>query len=211
MHNNAKRFLGKVVVIIVGALWLSACNNIAWQAKKPEVLPRLSSPWMPVERFSLYQQVEVIEGKNRYHFESAVEFTAGELRLVMLNELGQRVATIEYNGRDQKIDRTRFLPDTFDPDFVLEAIQMVYWPLDAFADQGADGWHLTDSDNGMSRRVYYQGRLVVEISYDVRCPLRGMARYHHKVYDFYLNVNSSVIENPDEIKIEKNDNERCLI
>ncbi|MEE8059045.1 MAG: DUF3261 domain-containing protein [Pseudomonadales bacterium] len=217
MHNKARNkmqsLVGDMVIVVAPILCLAACGNMPQPATELESerkgLPPLLSSWMPTENFSVYQQVDGFKGEDRYYFENAIEFTSGELGLVMLGDLGQRVATIEYNGNNLKIDRASFLPDSFDPYYVLEAMQMIYWPVEAFAEQGKRGWHLIESDNGMSRRFYYQGKLVAEIEYDVSCPLKGITRYHHKIYDYHLRINSAVIERTDETGIEKIDNERC--
>jgi hypothetical protein len=207
------KILKQAVVIVVAVFYLSACASMRELKTSPDTaptrLPQVLSSWMPAEDFSVYQQVNARKGEESYQFETAIDVASGELRLVMLSEFGQRVATIVYNGVELDIDRAVFLSDSFDLHYVLEAIQMIYWPPEAFTDQRESGWQLVDNNSGLSRRFYYQGELAVEINYEGDCALTGMASYHHIIYDFHLKINSVIVGRAGDTDVETIDNERC--
>ena len=166
---------------------------------------------MPTIELSLYQQVKVQQAEDQYYLESAVKFTAGQLSLVLLSELGQRIATIEYDGTDVKSTRATLSPIQVDPYYVLEAMQMIYWPLTALSERSHNGRRFIEAEDGKSRQIYYHQRLIINIDYDTICPLTGKVRYHNRLYNLHLLINSQVVTDIKDAKTTTGHNAFCSL
>jgi len=188
-----RRVRGSLLLAIV-LVGMVGCSNLATpppQQQVQEAVPLLLSGWMPAAEISLYQRIQVVQAGKKFGFESAIELASGEMQVILLSNLGQRLASIRYNGADFEYTKSSLLPKTFDPRHILEAIQTVYWPLTAYAEQAGEGWRFIEHDQ--QRQLYYREKLVAEIDYLTQCPLGGQVKYQNNTYGFSLMISSSVL------------------
>lgn len=108
------------------------------------------------------QQWQVQQGNQHYVLDVIVERSAGHWRWIMLNNLGQRLATAEAKRGQVRIEQQQSHPVNRLLPTLLQAWQFSYWPL---ADlQSADPhWLFADSTN--RREVRFSGILRATIEY----------------------------------------------
>lgn len=106
------------------ALWaLGACAAI--KRSDFTLLTSSSDPQVRVAQ----QQWLVHQGEKNYSLAVIVERSANHWRWIMLNQLGQRLATVESTGGQVQIERLQSHPVNQLLPELLQAWQFSYWPL----------------------------------------------------------------------------------
>lgn len=75
------------------------------------------------------QQVTLERGDTRRSMQVAIETTPGQLTLIGLSALGQRLFTIEWDGTHIRSRAISEELDKLDPRWVLADLQLAFWPL----------------------------------------------------------------------------------
>ncbi len=166
-------------------LLLAACAS----TPMPPASARLQLQLSPVSlgaSISLQQHLKVERYGRSDELDTVLEIDPQQLNLVGL-AFGQRVMTLQYDGKELKTWRHLMLPKQVQGDDVLRDIQLTLWPVAAIRAGLPPGWELQESDDGSLRRTLLQDHEVVtQIDYPDRKAWSGTViltnlRYHYKL------------------------------
>jgi len=167
------------------------CLALAACATKPPPLARLGLKLPPAalgESISIQQHLTVEKGSRTDELDAALEVDAQHVELVGL-AFGQRVLTLQYDGKELKTWRHLMLPSEVKADDVLEDLQLALWPADAVARALPQGWRIEDA--GLQRRLYLNDELVASIDYSAMPRWSGTIRMNNLRYKYRLTIQSA--------------------
>lgn len=131
------------------------------------------------------------EDSIRRHWEAVLNMDAAQTVLILLDPLGQRLATLGFDGEQLTIEHSR--PIDISLKKLLGELQMVLWPLSALnADKWNQGWHFEEQNT--IRRVYYQQQYMAEIHRQPSSQWSGKFDYSSKTSDYRLHIQSSPLD-----------------
>lgn len=152
----------RLLLICVSAA-LTGCALLP--QRPPPTLPLLAPQALGARRSS-QQVLHVAYGKQVLTLQAALQATPGHDTLIAVGPFGQRVFTLDYDGRQLHAEVSTYLPDTLPPRQMLADVELALWPLDAWQQRLAgSGWVLSAPQPGV-RRLRYHDRLVTEVHYD---------------------------------------------
>lgn len=151
-------------LILLAALLLAACQTLP----PPQQLPALQiAPAAFGAELSLAQRLTVTDAPEdpngavtERQLDTLLQVDATQLRLAGL-AFGQRVLTMQWDGRELKVQRHPMLPAAVDPARVLRDVALVFAPLPALQAVLPTGWTLEEAGNERSLRQAGQARLTV--------------------------------------------------
>ena len=177
---------------LLAALLLSACQTLP----PPAALPALQlAPAAFGAELSLAQRLtvtDVPEDPNgaitERQLDTLLQVDSQQLQLAGL-AFGQRVLTMQWDGRELKVQRHPMLPAAVDPARVLRDVALVFAPLPALQSALPAGWTLIDSDNERTLRQAGEVRLTVRY-------LDGRARVEidNRAEHYQLRIESRPLE-----------------
>lgn len=169
-------------------LLLGACSLLGQSGREFALLTTHSSPQPRIAQ----QQWQLQQGDSRYALEVVAELYPDRWQLILLNNLGQRLATVTaeagvvHTRRDQSHPAMALLPA------LVQAWQFSYWPLTDL--QAADSRWLF-SEAGGHREVRFSGILRAAIAYQSTSsganPWQGSLRYETR--EFHLHIHSQLL------------------
>jgi hypothetical protein len=193
MQTTMKRILPKhcfTLLVISALLALAACSSVPTDAKKPLTPARLGLKLSPAslgQSLSLQQHLIVERAGRTDELDTALEIDANQLTLVGL-AFGQRVMTLEYDGKELKTWRHFMLPPQVRGEDVLEDLQLTLWPAAAIRAALPADWALQDSADGagMRRTLSFDGEPITVIAYPGKQRWGGKVvldnlRYHYRL------------------------------
>jgi hypothetical protein len=187
-----------LLTMLVLLLTLAGCSSLrgtATPAAKPPAQARARlglklSPASLGQTLSLQQHMKVERAGRTDELDTALEVDADQLTLVGL-AFGQRVITLEYDGKELKTWRHFMLPPQVRGDDVLEDMQLTLWPAQAIRAALPKGWDLQDGapvqpDASWQRILSFEGETIMTIDYSSKQRWGGQAvlnnlRYHYKL------------------------------
>ena len=172
--------------------WLLLCMLLAGCAsEKTAPVARLGLKLAPAalgEQLSLQQHLTVERKGRTDELDAAIEVDASHVRMVGL-ALGQRVLSIDYDGKQLKTWRHLMLPSQVRAEDVLEDMQLALWPVEAVAAGLPAGWRI--EENGMLRRLYLGDELVATLAYSASPRWSGTIRIDNLRYKYRLTIQSA--------------------
>ncbi len=131
------------------------------------------------------------QGKN-YRLPAMLSLNAEALQVVVMNDFGQRLVTIEDSKGTLKIDAHQSHPVRSLWPRLIEAVYWVYWPVEDLQDVAPVGWKFMDLDEG--RQVRSSGKQVASIHYNDVDPWQSVTEYRRADGSFSLRVESKLLE-----------------
>lgn len=119
--------------------------------------------------------------------DAALEVDPENLQLVGL-AFGQRVLSLNYDGKDLTSWRHVMLPAQVRAEDVLEDLQLTLWPKDAIENELPAGWSI--EDEGLRRSLYMNGNLVTVIDYSTMPRWSGTVVLQNMRYQYRLTIQS---------------------
>ena len=149
------------------------------------------SPASLGQTLSLQQHMIVQRNGRTDEIDTVLEIDPTHLTLVGL-AFGQRILTLDYDGKELKTWRHFMLPPQVRGEDVLEDLQLTLWPAAAIRAALPPDWDLQDSGadpatpGGMRRTLSYQGKTVALIDYPTAQRWGGTVvlenlRYHYRL------------------------------
>ena len=135
---------------------------------------------------SLQQRLTFVHGERRETVDAMVESDAGGTRLA-IHAQGQVALRLDWDGKELKQQRASWLPAALDGERVLTDLQLVYWPVAAFAAALPPGWTLAEEGG---RRLLRRGDEVVAT---VDYPRPSHARLEQHALGYTLDIESSEV------------------
>lgn len=145
------------LLLIVVAVAVSACSFLAMKN-----FP-LSSMTSETGTSAAQQQWQLSYNDEQYLLQVIVERTPNHWQWIMLNNLGQRLATATVTGAEIKIEQQQSHPaNKLIPD-LLEAVQFSYWSLADLQKMGSTEWRFAERTG--HRDIYFSGILHATVDY----------------------------------------------
>ena len=175
---------------------ISLCLLLAACASKPEVavpapapLQLQLSPASFAATVSLQQHLTVLRDGATHELDAALEIDPAQVSLVAI-ALGQRVLTVQYDGKTLQSWRHLMLPAEVQAQNVLQDVQLSFWPLAAVSAALPAGWRITEENN---QRTLYQHDVVVStIRYSATPRWLGRVELNNQRYGYRLSIDSVV-------------------
>ncbi|HEY4072190.1 MAG TPA: DUF3261 domain-containing protein [Herbaspirillum sp.] len=179
-------------ILLLALAGCSSLRGTAAQAPKPPParLGLKLSPASLGQTLSLQQHMKVERAGRTDELDTALEIDPDQLTLVGL-AFGQRVMTLEYDGKELKTWRHFMLPPQVRGEDVLEDMQLTLWPAQAIRAALPAGWDLRDSapvppGAGWQRILSFEGETIMTIDYAGKQRWGGQVvlnnlRYHYKL------------------------------
>jgi hypothetical protein len=174
------------IAALAALLLLAACASTG--PAPPARLGLKLAPAALGESISLQQHLTVERNGRIDELDAALEIDAESVDMVGL-AFGQRVLSINYDGKELKTWRHMMLPSQVRADDVLEDVQLTLWPLAAIAASLPDGWRIEEA--GAVRRLYLQNDLVATISYSAQPRWSGTIVMNNLRYKYKLTIQSA--------------------
>ena len=172
--------------IVLLALLLAGCAT-----QKPAPVARLGLKLAPAalgESISLQQHLTVERNGKFDELDAALEIDASHVEMVGL-AFGQRVLTVNYDGKELKTWRHLMLPKQVRAEDVLEDMQLALWPVEAVAASLPTGWRVEET--GLLRRLYLGEELVTTVAYSAKPRWSGTIKMDNLRYKYRLTIESA--------------------
>ena len=155
--------------LIVALALLGACSSTP--PAQPGRLNLKLAPAALGASIAIQQHLKVEREGRTDDLDAALEIDSEHVELVGL-ALGQRVLTLNYNGKELTSWRHAMLPSQVRTEDVLEDLQLTLWPVEAIRAALPPGWRI--EKDGLHRTLYEGEELVATIDYS------GMPRWSGK-------------------------------
>lgn len=165
-------------------LLLAGCASIP---PPPTRLGLMLSPAALGESIALQQHLRVERNGRSDELDAALEVDADHLELVGL-AFGQRVLTLNYDGKSLKSWRHLMLPAQVRAEDVLEDLQLSLWPADAISKALPDGWRV--HDDGLRRTLTLGETTVATVDYSAMPRWSGTVTLENLRYHYRLTIQS---------------------
>lgn len=161
----------RYLAVTLTAVTLSVATACSTQQPAVPVAAQQSHPAIPLLALSpgslglamSEQQLVVItapDGSQR-SMQALLEVDAQQVRLALLH-MGQRLASLVWDGNTLDVQRSRYLPEQVSPQRVLSDMQLALWPQSVIAQALPQDWQLDVRSTG-ERQLRYRDRLVVKV------------------------------------------------
>ena len=173
MQAGLKRVLQPHALLALAAtLLLSACAGMnhapAAKAGGPVRLGLKLAPASLGQSLSLQQHLIVEREGRTDELDTALEIDPDRLTLVGL-AFGQRVMTLQYDGKELTTWRHFMLPPQVRGEDVLEDLELTLWPAEPLRAALPPGWDLNDAKRddapGRRRTLSFEGQPITVIDY----------------------------------------------
>lgn len=129
-------------------------------ADKPET-PPIARPLGPSRR--IVQQIIATWADSQETLLVALELDARHIAMAGLSNAGLSLFNLNYDGKTMASDKSPLLPESLNPEMILNALQLVYWPLAELQRNLPAEWRLEEVDN--KRFLYAGNKEQVEVNY----------------------------------------------
>jgi uncharacterized protein YfaS (alpha-2-macroglobulin family) len=167
-------------------LALAACTT----APATQVPARLGLKLAPASlgaNISLQQHLTVERHGRVDQLDAALEVDRQQFSMVGL-VLGQRVLSMNYDGKTLQSWRHPMLPSQVRVEDVMEDTQLTLWPLAAIREALPPGWQI--EQQGLRRTLSLQGEPVMVIDYSAPTPWDGKVELNNLRYHYHLTIES---------------------
>jgi uncharacterized protein YfaS (alpha-2-macroglobulin family) len=167
-------------------LALAACTT----APATQVPARLGLKLAPASlgaNISLQQHLTVERHGRVDQLDAALEVDRQQFSMVGL-VLGQRVLSMNYDGKTLQSWRHPMLPSQVRVEDVMEDTQLTLWPLAVIREALPPGWQI--EQQGLRRTLSLQGEPVMVIDYSAPTPWDGKVELNNLRYHYHLTIES---------------------
>jgi hypothetical protein len=140
------------------------------------------------QAITVQQHLTVRRGGSTNDLDVALEVDASRVNLVGL-AFGQRVLSLQFDGRELTEWRHPMLPAQVRAADVLEDLQLTLWPAAEIARVLPAGW--TIEEQGLRRTLRLDGKVVTTIDYSGAPRWQGTAVLDNVRYQYKLTVESA--------------------
>jgi hypothetical protein len=174
----------KIAVFVMMVLVMFGC---ATKSPMPDRLSLQLAPADLGESIALQQHLTVERNGKIDELDAALEIDDSHLQLVGL-ALGQRVLSLNYDGKKLTSWRHFMLPKQVREEDILEDIQLTFWPLDSIRKALPPGWHIEDS--ALQRTLTMDDNVVYRINYSSMPRWSGTVKLENYRYHYSLSIQS---------------------
>jgi hypothetical protein len=193
MHMTCHRWSGWSAALLSLSL-LSACA-VTPPAPVSARLQLQLAPAALGSAISLQQHLKVERNGRSDELDTVLEIDQEQLKLVGL-VFGQRVMTLQYDGKQLHTWRHFMLPKEVQGEDVLRDVQLTLWPLAAIRAALPAGWEIEetgDNDHGkLQRTLRLNHTVVTQIDYPDHLLWGGTVILTNHPYHYTLTIQSVV-------------------
>ncbi|VAW89706.1 hypothetical protein MNBD_GAMMA17-874 [hydrothermal vent metagenome] len=190
MISNWHKLLSAVVMVL-----LASCGSINALQRAAHTIPQfeLLSPGQLKLDVGVIQKIEIrTEGEN-YLYEGVLEITDDQIKWLLLQPWGQRIATLTYGEGAFSVVRERSAPAKLSFRRLFGAMQMIFWHRELMASLPDEvGWSIVDTEN--MREIYYNQQLAGIAEYDQRKTWPDNVIYWDIPYNYRITINSVLLD-----------------
>jgi hypothetical protein len=179
------RFLPDRAAVALLAAALTACGA---PKQGPARLGLRLPPSSLGDAISVQQHLTVERGGRTDDLDVALEAGTDQVDVVGL-AFGQRVLSLQYDGKELKSWRHPMLPAQVRTEDVLEDLQLTLWPAGAISAVLPPGWGL--EEQGLRRTLYLDGAVVATIDYSGLPRWSGTVVLNNLRYQYRLTIQSA--------------------
>ena len=170
------------------SLWMIAILLAACVTPPPAARIGLElSPADLGEEIAVQQHLTIERNGKTDQLDAALEVDANQLQLVGL-AFGQRVLTLQYDGKKMTTWRHFMLPQQVRVEDILEDMQLTLWPVESIRAALPPGW--TIQDDGLQRFIFLNDRLICAIQYSVMPRWSGTVKLENFRYHYTITIQS---------------------
>lgn len=177
----------KLVYLLSLCFLLLGCNLLntssLTQPKQPVRIGLKLAPAALEETISVQQHLTIERAGQTDELDTALEIEPQKLALVGM-VLGQRVMTIQYDGKTLQTWRHPMMPKQLRGEDVLEDLQLTLWPTPAIRHALPSGWRI--EEQGYQRTLLLNDTPIITINYSTHRRWMGKIvltnlRYHYRL------------------------------
>jgi hypothetical protein len=173
---------------VLSLVFLSGC---ALFAKHDARLNVMLSPKTLGSAISVQQHLQVIRDKDVKQLDAVLEVDAQHLTLIGL-AVGQRMFTLDYDGKQLHTWRHPLLPAMIRGEDILRDIQLTLWPIAEITKALPVGWTMIEKKR---IRILLQKNIpVMEIYYSGDSRWQGQIHLKNNQYHYQLIIDSQIME-----------------
>jgi len=188
MCKKYLRLNPKIMLQILFCLLLANISACSWLQPKTNNLLAITSD---TQTRVAQQQWRLTYEQQQYLLQVIVERSADHWQWVLMNSLGQRLATVTSIAGVVRIEQQQSHPaNKLLPD-LLQAWQFSYWPLIDLQQHADKAWQFSGSHT--HREVLFSGILRAAIDYSTQNPWQGSVQYYDKKRHFQLFIESQLL------------------
>lgn len=169
---------------------LILCLLLVSCASAPPPPVRLGLRLAPADlgaEIALQQHLTIERNGKTDQLDAALEVDATHLQLVGL-AFGQRVLTLQYDGKEMSTWRHFMLPAQVRAEDILEDVQLTLWPIAAIRQALPPGWHIEEHD--LERSLYMGEQLICVIHYSAMPRWSGTVNLDNLRYHYTITIQS---------------------
>ncbi|MCF6324787.1 MAG: DUF3261 domain-containing protein [Gammaproteobacteria bacterium] len=190
MIFNWHKLLSAVVAVL-----LASCGSINALQRAVHTIPEfeLLSPDQLKLDVGVIQRIEIRAEGEDYLYEGALEITADQIKLLLLQPWGQRIATMTYGEGEFSVVRERNASIKLPFRRLFGTMQMIFWHRQFMASLPDEvGWSIVDTEN--MREIYYNQQLAGIAEYDQRKTWPDNVIYWDIPYNYRITINSVLLD-----------------
>ena len=179
---------------LIPSLLLAGCAAAPPQPAAAPEQPPLLPPASLGAPHEAQQILRAAFGEHEATLRCVVRATPEHIELIALTALGQRAMSVDWNGRDWKVESAPMVPTAMRPEWLVADLQLALWPLASLqAAYRPAGWDVSDPGGGV-RRLRHDGKLVAEVHYADADPWHGRYWISNFRYGYAISVQAEAGE-----------------
>ncbi len=171
---------------VTATLLTLGCVTTPPPAPPAELALRLAPSALGAER-SLAQRLTVVRGSERRSFDALFEADASAVRVAAV-ALGQRVATLSWDGATFDAQVSAHVPEVITAARILTDVQLVWWPAEAVQAGLPPGYALEVADG--RRTLRRDGSTIARVTYEGSAPVWRRVTLEHLERGYTLEIDS---------------------
>jgi Protein of unknown function (DUF3261) len=140
------------------------------------------------------QRLRAAYGEREISVDCVVTVNADHLTVIGLVPGGPRMFTIDYDGRRVSAQKNTGVPETLQPELLLNDLQLALWPRPALQQAlEHSSWAVAEPDP-RTRRLTRDGKLVAEVHYATSDPWTGRTWLVNFERGYSITIDSQPLE-----------------
>lgn len=138
---------------------------------------------------SLSQMISMRHGQDDHELLTQLELTTQRMTLVGLAPLGQALFTLVYDGHTLQSEQSRLLGDTFNAEYLMAIMQLIYWPTEQINQHLTDAQlRVTPCENALCKQLIDANGEQISINYSELNPWQAKISVTIKSADILLHI-----------------------
>ncbi|MCT8988573.1 DUF3261 domain-containing protein [Shewanella phaeophyticola] len=138
---------------------------------------------------SLSQMISMSHGQDNHELMTQLELSSQRMTLVGLAPLGQALFTLVYDGDTLQSEQSRLLGETFNAEYLMAIMQLIYWPTEQINQHLTDAQlRVTPCENALCKQLIDADGEQITINYSELNPWQAKISVTIKSADILLHI-----------------------